>query len=60
MRIKLTEIQVWFIQKAIDVKEAVIFLDEESQSEEDFLEENGVTKKEVIESLKTLSNILKN
>lgn len=60
MRIQLTDIQIWFMQKAIDVKEAVIPLDEEGMSEEDFKKEYGFTKKQVITSLESLSEKIKN
>lgn len=48
------------MQKAIDVKEAVIPLDEEGMSEEDFKKEYGFTKKQVITSLESLSEKIKN
>ncbi len=54
MRIQLTEMQIWFIKKAIDLQDAVLPLAEETMTDEEFEKDYGVTKKQVRKSLKSL------
>ena len=54
MRIQLTELQVWFILKAIDLKDAVLPLAEETMSDEEFIKDYGVSKEKVNKSLDNL------
>lgn len=56
MRIQITEFQVAFIKKAIDLKEAVIPFE---ITEEEFKEEYGITKVQAKESISALSEKLK-
>lgn len=54
MRIQLTEMQIWFIKKAIDLQDAVLPLAEETMTDEEFVKDYGVTKEQVRKSLKSL------
>lgn len=54
MRIQLTELQVWFILKAIDLKDAVLPLAEETMSDAEFIKDYGVSKEKVNKSLDNL------
>ncbi len=54
MRIQLTEMQIWFIKKAIDLQDAVLPLAEETMTDEEFVKDYGVTKEQVRKSLESL------
>lgn len=54
MRIQLTEMQIWFIKKAIDLQDAVLPLAEETMTDEEFEKDYGVTKEQVRKSIKSL------
>ncbi len=54
MRRQLTEMQIWFIKKAIDLQDAVLPLAEETMTDEEFVKDYGVTKEQVRKSLESL------
>ena len=54
MRIQLTEMQIWFIKKAIHLQDAVLPLAEETMTDEEFVKDYGVTKEQVRKSLESL------
>lgn len=58
-KIQLTEMQVWFIKKAIELQDAVLPLAEETMTDEEFKKDYGVTKKQVRKSLESLYNKIK-
>lgn len=59
MRIQLTPIQAWFIEKAIKNQDAVLPLSEETMSDEEFYNDYGVKKEQVRKSLKSLLTKIK-
>ena len=60
MEIKLTELQVWFLKKAIIHKDWVLPLHKDTLDDKDFKLVYGVTKKKVNKEIDELNNQLIN